>query len=334
MADVADAGVWLRMRLIAGVTRQMENTTDGTLSIGMVKKAKTKDVEAWARTLPGMQRKATGLCKRLKAAGLITIGRTGIIKIARWQEEQESANTPAAARKRRSRLQMDMDAFLDAISDQQGEYVNEDELIRSACVRLSKRQDSVSRICEACISAGNIRRVDGTELFIQNCESSITASPSGPCSPPSTSEFRHSVSGGDMSHPDGVTCHIESKGKERGTNVPSNFDQSPSAPSGGEQGPEGRKAAGLTRQDIHTGSPLDVCAQLVGERGDWAANGFGKKLRELRAMHGETRGTRIFRDCMESLHNDMQEGARITKPAAVLHGKLNKWLNSNQRKTA
>jgi len=326
MADAADVGVYYRMRLVAGRTRQLEGYTDGSLVIAGTNRAKTADVEAWARTLPGMQRKASGLCKRLKAAGLITVGRSGIVKIARWEDEQLAPKTPAAARQRRSRMHRDMEAFLSAISDQEGEYVNEDEILRLACVRLKKRRDSVSRICEACIDAGHIRRVDGTEWFVQSCEMDKQASPSGACSPPPTFDSDHSVPRRDMSHPAGVTCHTEkeSESKRRGTNVPSNFERG--IPSGGEQAPEGRGVRGLTRQDIQTGSPLDICGQLIGERGDWTANGFGKKLRDLRAKHGEQRGTRMFRDCMESLHNDMSEGARIAKPAAVLHGKLNKWM--------
>lgn len=331
MADMADVGVYYRMRLVAGRTRQMEGFTDGSLTIAGAKRAKVKDVEAWARSLPGMQRKAAGLCKRLKAAGLIVYGRSGIVKIARWEDEQIAPKTPAAARQRRSRLHKDMEAFLAAISDQQGEYVNENEIVRLASVRLQKRPDSVSRICEACISAGSIRRIEGTELFVQSCETSNDASPSGACSPPPISDSDHFVPGRDMSHPAGVTCHIEGRSKERESKDSSNFER---VSSGGEQAPEGRGPAGLTKEDIYSGSPLDVCDQLIGERGDWSTNGFTKKLRELREMYGETRGTSIFRDCLISLHTDISEGARITKKAAVLHGKLNKWLKNAQRKTA
>ena len=83
--------------------------------------------------------------------------------------------------------------------------------------------------------------------------------------------------------------------------------------------------AGLTRNEVRNGSPLDMCEALVGERGDRSANSFSKALRELRDSYGEARGTSIFRDCLESLWNDLAEGAPIRNRGAVFNSKLKKW---------
>jgi len=306
LLPVQDHGVYFNLRLQAGRTRQEYGTSDGVIGLGGAKRAKKAAVAKWIGAMPGMSAAgATGSLDRLRDAGLITITRGGIVAVARWAEEQGAPPSDVAERQRKSREAKARQVFFDVLNDKRGLYVTRDEICEVLKVKVNGGRKFAQDFIRRSVADGFLRDVDGVTFYVEVVGSGENASNGGgsvPLPPPSIS-----ISEGVTSHKsEFVTSHHSHI--EKDMNISSKHrNASPRFPNGGGRGTEPTSCCSVTREEIFSKSPLDVCAVLTGATGEWDRNGFAKALREMRAEMGEERGTAKFREAMDMLRADLAE---------------------------
>lgn len=315
--DDATVGAYFRLRLICASTNN-----NGSLSIGAQRRLTEDQVIEYMATWPGNNRPAA---KRrmaaLKSAGLVKVSKSGVVTISNWGEEQETALTLSAERKR--------------VWREQRKKMLEGELRDLADEEPSQKSDGF-------LTKKGQRPATG--LPPPSPQVSVTGSDSGTKSPDETPD-----SGGTMSHRQMGHCPTRTEDlrlrpeTEKEMNISLNPEPEPEPESqrGTGSGRFARNGEGGGRPvaaslDVWDGDSVDVALRLCGEVGDYARNSWNKRRGDCIARCGgdEFAGDSMFREVLQNFAGILREDrmpkkARDGRPmtrARYLHGMISKRL--------
>jgi hypothetical protein len=305
-------GALFKLRNLAGETRQRCGVRDGSLRIEKQHPMKTAEVARWLAKTPGSSsRSCQEVVRVLSRRGLVSVGRTGIVKMAGWQREQESAATPDAGWKRAERARSELAEGQAVVTDLGARLVSKERLIARIMHVLRRRKSVAERIYQRLIDAHIIEeRKDGVARLL----------PPSPCPPTADLE---TTAEPDMSGRIPLTCQEESKNKD--IRISSTVDMS-----------TGQGEGGSSLDKLFAASPVRCAMHVCRAGGKSDQNIFGARLRDLQAEHGLSRGMQIFRECVFALASELRAGehAKIRNLPSLLTKRLGQWTNHRERLSA
>lgn len=312
--DDGAVGAYFRLRMICASTNN-----NGSLSLGAQRRMTEDQLIEYMATWPGNNRPAAKRrMAQLKSAGLVRISKTGVVTIVGWAEEQKTALTFSAERKRAWREQRKK-----MLEGELRDLDNEDAS-RKSDVFLTKNE-----------------HVPAPCALPPSPQVSVTGSDSGVKSPDETPDSGWDNVPRQMGHCPTRTEELRLRPeteKQRYKTLSPEPEPESHRGTGSEhrvQNGEGGRAQGAPL-DVWDGDSVDVALRLCGEIGDYARNSWNKRRGECIAhcRGDEYAGDTMFREVLQNfagiLREDrMPQKARDGRPmtrARYLHGMLSKRL--------
>lgn len=320
--DPATAGIYFRLRLLAGQT-----WNNGSLAMGATRRMTLEDVIEYmvgSCHVPN-RRKAREIAGRLvSGAGLLKVSKAGVVTIARWADEQAVA-APVALRQRMHRVREALREYM--IAHGVESYTASREAWRLASDR------SVIDMVSAGAARSRVLALADPVIAAANASRPAVATegqgkaPSVPSPGPAQAHGSGAGSGCDMSHIGCVTCHTDTRvipesRPEKGDSVSLNPEPDSVAPpaasgsghsvqgAGPGEGTEGASTPAVLRDPdaMRRMKPVDAACALTREFGELARNTYAKRMRELSEAYGQAVGPEVFYDCLAELRIEILEG--------------------------
>jgi hypothetical protein len=359
-----ESAAYLKAVLLAGLSRQQFDLTDGSLSVTGAR-MKATDFARWlAKATPQVSvSRAQKAVRTLCRSGLLAVTKAGYIRVSGWAQDQCGAPTAAAERQRRSRdaRSRRLDLARGALAEFSGAAFEVDDLISMISAAAKCGRKIGGGLLKTLSECGEITPTEGGRLLVQTCVPINGDAPAALPAPREGDGPDGREGGCDMSQPDGVTCHNHyNHNHKRDANASHDHDgraggyargdagdEPPVRPlrdrtgtrfggggAGSAAGAEGG-SRGIDIWSIPDGS-LPETACRIFQPNEWAKTRgiLESKLLNLRRQFGPQQAGIIFREEVSGVQTDvMCPGARELRfPERELCARLNERMGKPRRK--
>lgn len=163
----SESAVLLKLLVLTGCSRQQFDLCDGRMSISGPP-LKTEDLAQWlAQSTPDLSRKRAldALMALEKSYGIISTSRAGVVKLKNWAEIQTDAPSASAARKQKSRLNIQVREVRRSLNKMLDATMEIDEILSHIQSVSKVRRNTASNILKVLVDGGDVISKSG-QFFV------------------------------------------------------------------------------------------------------------------------------------------------------------------------
>lgn len=366
----AEAAALLKLHVLAGMSRQQFDLTDGSFSVSG-HKMRREDVAGWlAGCTPGLSyNKALAAVDALvEVKELAVQARSGVVRLACWGREQSESPTAGAVRQEKSRMNARVKAVRESLAKVSGQVLEADDLLFRVQGAASCAPVTAGKILKVLSGAGEVVPRDGGLLV---CVVPAKPNTVAPSALPAPHEVRGAIAHEDeydMTHPDGCDMsqslnnnHTHKRdanashdhdgrapgygrGHERGepptgslrSPAGSRFDEDEGG-AGSAEGARGPRfqsggARGIDIWAVPAGQLIEAAMEIFNPE-DRAKNRgiMQSKISQLNRAFGPQRAGQIFRELVSAVQTDVLCRGKLQHPEREFYKRVNEAIEENRK---